>query len=247
MTDSATEFTLKQKSEQRLFELKRKATEVVQQVGLDGQRAQVALALDISGSMVDLFDRGIVQQVIERVLALSIKFDDNAAVDVFLFGARDYAVGELKEAEFVGYVDRVIRANYALERDTRYAGVIQRITQYYAPAPGLFTHFLKHSPPARDPAYVLFVTDGDNSDPVQAEQAIIAASNKPIFWQFVGVGSSNFNFLKQLDTLPGRTIDNANFFQIDDIDRVDDTELYRRLLNEFPGWIQLAKQHRILI
>jgi len=246
MVDEAQDFALKQKSEQRLFELKRKVTEAVRQVGLEGQRAQVALALDISGSMVDLFDRGVVQQVVERVLALSVKFDDNGAVDIFLFGAHDYAVGELKEAEFFGYVDRVIRAGYALESNTRYAGVIQRITHHYAPAPGLLGSLLGRKPAKRDPAYVLFVTDGDNSDPVEAEQALIAASDKPIFWQFVGVGTSNFSFLQRLDTLPGRHIDNANFFQVNDIARIDDGELYRRLLGEFPAWLELARRHGVL-
>jgi hypothetical protein len=246
MVGNAEDFELKQKSEQRLFELKRKVTEAVQEIGLEGQRAQVALALDISGSMVDLFDRGVVQQVVERVLALSVKFDDNGAVDIFLFGAGDYAVGELKEAEFFGYVDRVIRAGYDLESDTCYAGAIQRITRHYAPPPRLFGSLLGRTATKPDPAYVLFVTDGDNSDPVETEQALIAASDKPIFWQFVGVGTSNFSFLKRLDTMPGRHIDNANFFQVNDIARIDDGELYRRLLGEFPAWLELARRHDIM-
>jgi hypothetical protein len=236
------DFELQCKGEQRLFELKRKVTEAVQQYGLTGQKAQVALALDISGSMVFLFEQGVVQQVVERALALSVKFDDNGAVDIFLFGYQDHTVGEVKEADFVGYVDRVIRAQYPLEAGTRYGGVIQRISQHYAPAPG----DQRGSGNTQDPAYVLFVTDGDNSDPVETEQALSAASDKPIFWQFVGVGASNFSFLKQLDTLPGRYIDNANFFQVNDIARIDDAELYRRLLSEFPVWLEQARRHEIL-
>ena len=246
MSGDAQDFELKHKSEQHLFELKRKVTEVVQQVGLAGQRAQVALALDISGSMVDLFDHGVVQKVVERILALSVTFDDNGAVDIFLFGAQDYTVGELTKEDFFGYVDRVIRPHYDLESDTCYAGVIRRITHHYVPTPGLLGNLLTRTATKHDPAYVLFVTDGDNRDPVEAEQALIEASDKPIFWQFVGVGPSNFSFLKQLDTLPGRHIDNANFFQVNDIARIDDAELYRRLLGEFPSWLDLAREHGVL-
>lgn len=225
---------LKRKSQEQFFELKRKVNSAIQQVGLDGQKAQVALALDISASMMDLFHRGVVQRVVERALALSVKFDDNGAVDVFLFGAKDYAVGELKEEDFFGYVDGTIRTSYPLEAATRYAGVIKRITDYYLSAN------------SSDPAYVLFITDGDNADHKETERELIAASSKAIFWQFVGVGNSNFRFLQRLDDLPGRVIDNANFFQISDIEKIDDAELYGKLLSEFPSWLTLAKQHGII-
>ncbi|MGW8956902.1 VWA domain-containing protein [Paenibacillus sp. NPDC055715] len=38
-----------------------------------------------------------------------------------------------------------------------------------------------------------------------------------------------------MDDLRGRVGDNADFFALGDIDSVTDTELYDRLLNEFPG------------
>ncbi len=228
---------LQHKSEQQFFELKRKVTQTVQKLGLEGQQAQVALALDISASMSGFFQQGIVQKVVERILALSVKFDDNGAVDVFLFGARDYTVGELQEADFFGYIDREIRPNYPFEGATRYAGVIQRISDHYAQ---------QHQEGKPDPAYVLFVTDGDNSDHKATETIITQVSSKPIFWQFVGIGNSNFQFLERLDTMSGRYIDNANFFQVNDIANIDDTELYERLLGEFPSWLELAREHNIL-
>jgi hypothetical protein len=184
-----------------------------------------------------------VQQVVEKILALSVKFDDNGAVDIFLFGACDYTVGELQEADFFGYVDRVIRPHYPLEGATRYAGVIQRIINHYTTAQ---EQSKAQQINKADPVYVLFVTDGDNNDHKETEQAIISASFQAIFWQFVGIGRSNFQFLQRLDTMSGRHIDNANFFQINDLSSIDDTELYRRLLGEFPSWINLAKNHGIL-
>lgn len=236
------EAELKQKSQQQFIALKRKVTDTVKTLGLEGQRAQVALALDISASMMDLFNRGVIQKVVERVLALSVKFDDNGAVDVFLFGAREHVVGELKEADFYGYVDKVIRTRYPLEAATRYAGVIRRITDHYVPSSGAWGS----KPKAQDPAYILFITDGDNSDHQETERALIAASDKPIFWQFVGVGTSNFAFLQQLDTMPGRHIDNANFFQVNDIETIDDADLYGCLLGEFPSWLDLARRNGVL-
>ena len=52
--------------------------------------------------------------------------------------------------------------------------------------------------------------------------------------------------LTQLDELCGRTVDNVGFFPVTDIDRIDDAELYRRLLSEFPDWLRAARVAGIL-
>ncbi|GAA3201226.1 hypothetical protein GCM10020255_105970 [Rhodococcus baikonurensis] len=46
--------------------------------------------------------------------------------------------------------------------------------------------------------------------------------------------------LEKLDDLDGRVVDNAGFFALDDIDTVDDAQLYTRLLSEFPDWHKAA-------
>ena len=40
--------------------------------------------------------------------------------------------------------------------------------------------------------------------------------------------------------MPGRVVDNANFFSLDDVDKISDEELYNKLLNEFPMWLKEA-------
>lgn len=222
----------RKKAQENFVQLKRKVTLAVKRVGLEGQRARVALALDISVSMRRMFEAGTVQRVCERLLALGVKFDDNGAVDIFLFGNKDYDVGELSEENFYGFVEQEIASQYRLEGKTNYAGVINRIVEKYTTEPG-------------DPAYVLFITDGDNHDKAEAEEAIVKASKFPIFWQFVGIGGSTFEFLDKLDTMSGRFIDNANFFALNDIERVSDEDLYQRMLVEFPSWLKEAKQKGI--
>ena len=46
--------------------------------------------------------------------------------------------------------------------------------------------------------------------------------------------------------MSGRFIDNANFFALDDFKKVSNSELYSRLLNEFPQWLQEAKNKGII-
>jgi len=46
--------------------------------------------------------------------------------------------------------------------------------------------------------------------------------------------------------MEGRYIDNANFFHFENIEKVSDEQLYENLLDEFPSWIQEAKEKGIL-
>ena len=243
------------KADNHLFELKKKATLAVKNAGLEGQKAVISMALDISGSMQDTFKKGVVQRVCERLLALGARFNDKGSVDIFLFGEKHYEVGVLKEANFYGFVDREIIPRYPLEYETNYAGVMERIVNKYFPGAmkkgGGFLGLGSGVTVRRQerytglPGLVLFITDGDNFDQRQTQNVITEASKLPIFWQFVGIGSYSFPFLEKLDNMGGRFIDNANFFQVNDIDRISDEELYKRLLEEFPGWLKLAKQKEL--
>jgi hypothetical protein len=94
---------------------------------------------------------------------------------------------------------------------------------------------------AKMPVYVMFVTDGDTSDESIAEEQIRSSSYEPIFWQFMAIGRGGFSFLRKLDTMSGRYIDNANFFDVDSPDRVPDDKLYDLLMTEYPSWVKQAK------
>ena len=96
------------------------------------------------------------------------------------------------------------------------------------------------------PAYVIFITDGGVGSENEIKKVLIEASHEPIFWQFVGVGGSGYGVLERLDNMSGRYVDNANFFALDDFKRVSNSELYSRLLNEFPQWLQEIKRKRMI-
>ena len=103
--------------------------------------------------------------------------------------------------------------------------------------------------PVKDPVYVVFITDGENSisDNQYAKNEIVEASKQPIFFQFIGIGNSEFQFLNDLDNMSGRFIDNANFFQCNDIGNMTDYELYEKLMNEYPQWISEAKIKQLIL
>ncbi|QGU95657.1 VWA domain-containing protein [Clostridium bovifaecis] len=180
--------------------------------------------MDISGSMRKLYKSGVVQNILERIYPLATKFDDDGSLDMWIFSHSFNKLSAVVEENFDTYIEAEIlnkKPSSSWGR-TEYAPVMEDVISTY-----------KYS---KIPAYVIFITDGQNSDKTKTKQALIEASNYPIFWQYVGIGFEEFEFLKRLDELKGRAIDNANFFQLNDIMSVSDEELYNRLLNEFPDW-----------
>ena len=211
----------------RIVDLSKKAAFAANKHGIEGQRAQVVLVLDISASMNALYQSGVIQRVIERILGLAVTFDDDGQIDLLLFGTNAYPLPPVTLDEIEGYVERVILARYKIREATNYAPPLRLIRdQYRSPQPA--------------PAFVIFLTDGSNADRRESAEAIRELSSQPVFVQFVGIGKEDFPFLRKLDELPGRVIDNAGFMAVDDLDAIQDAELYDRLLNEFPQWLVQA-------
>ena len=217
----------------RIVDLSKKAASAANKHGLEDQHAQVVLVLDISASMNALYKSGAIQRAIERLLGLAIMFDDDGQIDLLLFGTNTYQLPAVTLNEIEGYVERVILTQYKIREATNYAPPLRLILK-------------KYPTPQSVPAFVIFITDGANADRAATTEVIRELSTEPVFIQFVGIGKEDFPFLHRLDELPGRLIDNAGFMQINDLDEIKDAELYDRLLNEFPHWLDKAREKRIL-
>lgn len=202
---------------------------------LTGVTARVGIVLDISGSMRHLYDYGVVQEVVERILAVACKFDDNATLDVWVYDNEFSRLPSVTERDFDQYVKKHILKNPSIHKFGRNnePPVMEDVIRKY-------TKEDKDS----TPVFIIFINDGGVLK--LTKKVIMKASNQPIFWQFVGIGHSDFEVLESLDNMTGRVVDNADFVHLDRIEQVTDEELYDRLLNEFPQWLKAAKDKRIL-
>lgn len=88
------------------------------------------------------------------------------------------------------------------------------------------------------PAFGIFITDGENDDAYATDRAIRNSSKLKIFYQFVGIGFENFRYLQKLDDLDGRDVDNTAFIKVSDFARLDDEQLYAKLLEQYPQWLR---------
>ena len=222
---------------QRGISLKKEAGISLKKNNLEGVRAAVYLVLDHSGSMHPYYKNHTVQDFTEKVLAIGNLLDDDGEVPIILFDtyAREPHVAHLDNSE--GVVDAML-AKAGHMGTTNYAAAMQAVIKHYA-ASG-----------AKEPALVIFQTDGSPDSRKEAERVMCEAANLPIFWKFVGFGNDEFAFLKKLDDLAvpqKRVIDNADFFPAGNNPKnIVPSELYDNLLNEFPDWLKQAKAQGIV-
>lgn len=213
---------------------KETASIVLEKKKLTGVVAKVGIVLDITGSMRKLYRDGVVQEVVERVLAVASQFDDDGALDVWVYDHEFSRLPAATEATFMGYVEKNILSNDSVHKFGRNdePKVMEDVIQKY----------IKEEP-SEDPVFLVFINDGGCKSGIK--KFIVESSDKPIFWQFIGIGDSNFDVLKKLDKMSGRVVDNANFFHVPDVNAVTDEKLYNQMLNEFPQWLKEAKEKGI--
>lgn len=201
---------------------------------LNGLTARVALVLDYSGSMSRLYQNGSVQEVVEKLLPVAMQFDDNGEMECWIFENGFHRLDDISLNNFDTYISNLMHKNYEMG-GTYYAPVMKDVAKKY----------LKEDP-SQYPTLVIFITDGDNFDGSATDKVICDLSKYNIFWQFIGIGNADFDYLEHLDEMEGRFIDNANFFALNDFRDISDDELYHRLLQEYPDWINKAKKAKIL-
>lgn len=235
--------------------------EVLDEYALSQHRAKVALCLDISATMHPLYASGKMQQFAEKILALGVFFDENDAIDVFLFGDKTHYAGEMNLKNFKDFIPSA-KQKYISTGATEYATVFRDVRKFYFKEGG------QRSEPLLDneqPVYVMFVSDGATIDEAETEKQLAWSSYEPIFWQFMALGKSkadagtgmlgwinrafakDFSFFQKLDDLKGESdIDNADFFNVSELHKLDDKSLYKMMMDEYPEWLEVATKAGIL-
>lgn len=228
---------------------------------LEKVRAKVAFVLDASGSMYAQYERGQVQEVVNRVFPLGVHFDDDEELETWAFARKSK---QLSNVTFGNYKDYVKKDKGGWQQwmndlnsgHNNEPAVIRDVIAHFsgltppdavAEKKGLFSSkkmFPDGFAPAidaRTPILALFISDGGVSHNKEIEFLIRWSSTLPIFWQFIGIGGSSYGALEKLDELSGRHIDNANFFSIDDLRQISEAELYDRMMQEFPAWLKQVR------
>lgn len=236
------------------LDLRKKQVAVSLQKHGGGQlKARVVLVLDASGSMTGLYAKGIVGSVVERMAAVAAQLDDDGTMQAFTFASNSARLPDLELGDLPTWIRLHVRVGQMKmlgsraknlepgQVDMRAVGIQNEEQKAIADVRAMVA-----ADPQPVPTLVLFFSDGGVYRNREIEEQLRAAVTEPIFWQFVGLGRAGFGVLERFDTLPGRLVDNVGFFAVDKIDKISDSDLYDRLLSEFPSWTREARRHRII-
>lgn len=200
---------------------------------LQDVQARVALVMDMSGSMRGRYGNGTVQAVVNKTLPLAVQFDDDGNLDFWYYGNKCRKMEDVTLANYEQAVPGTWKdLMHELGGGNNEPVVMREVLDFFAGT--------------ELPVYVLFVTDGGVANEHKISKLMREASEKPIFWQFVGVGGRNYGVMERLDSMEGRYVDNAGFFALDDFMTVPDGELYGRLLDEFPKWLAAIRNKNMI-
>lgn len=211
---------------------KREVAKVLIDKSAFGARARVVLVIDKTGSMQKMYRGGTVHRVVERMIPVATQLDDDGTLEAYLYALTYAKLPDITVADGEQWAQTYLHltgTHEGIDYDAMggrndelpiMRAIIETLTE---------------------PTLVLFFTDGGFAKKREIAALMREAAHLPAFWQFIGLGKANFGVLRTLDELDGRIVDNAGFFALDDIDQVDDAELYRRLLGEFPDWLRAAR------
>ena len=221
---------------QRLDLRKREVAKVLLTKGAPTARARVVMVIDKTGSMRRQYSTRVVHRVVERMIPVAIQLDDDGSLEAYLYGSSFARLPDVTVEQADEWSDTF------LHLDGTHGGISYRRIGGYNDEIPIMSEVLS-TLRQRDPmpTLVLFFTDGGFSQRGPITELVRQASGLPAFWQFVGIGRANYGLLTALDELEGRVVDNVGFFELDDIDAVADSELYARLLGEFPDWLRAAR------
>lgn len=203
-------------------------------INLSQHTARVAVVLDYSGSMGGKYNESRknannshIQKVLNKLFPVALRFDDNGELEVWLFQSNFTRLPAMDCDNFETYVQReIVEQRYSMG-GTRYAPVLHDICKHYI-----------NEDPSNCPAFVIFITDGDNADHKESKEVIQKSSEHNIFVQFVGIGKGPFNFLEKLDDLEGRKRDNTGFEAFSDLAKAEDDEVFNKLLSQYVDWLR---------
>lgn len=207
-------------------------------IDLGDHKARVAVVMDYSGSMRSLYSSGAVQRVLTRLMPLALRFDDNGELDIWLFNQSYKAIESMNLGNFENYVTEVANKSGFSFGATSYAPVLNDVLKTYFGKKSTLFGGLFNKKQEEPPVFVIFITDGSNSDRSATNEVIKESANKKIFIQFVGIGNETFDYLQKLDDLKDRTVDNTGFIRVEDFEKLQDEEVYQMLLSQYPEWLK---------
>lgn len=197
---------------------------------LDGIRGDAIMLLDHSGSMVNDYENGYVQALVDRALAFALQIDQDGTVPVIRFDSYVHEPVDVTLDNYRGIVNRKLYSRRDMG-STNLTDALRRL--------------LEAAKVATLPIFAIIVTDGAPNNPATASLLIEELAQYPVFIKFLAV--EQVRYLEQLDNdLPNRLLDNVNSQFIGRPDTISDEAFAEKMTAEWETWIDAAQKAGVL-
>lgn len=193
-------------------------------VDLTQHVCRVEVYIDISGSMKGRFFNGKVQDALTRIFPVALKFDDDGVMPISAFGNGVYPLVPMTLENYATYVEKEIMSKFSINEGTNYAPFVKQAIR-------------RAEEDNKYPLFNIVITDGNCWDKTQSDKAFRKSSKYKTFFQCVGIGHDDFEYLRKIDDLDGREVDNTAFVKVDELENLTDEQLYDKLLEQYPQWL----------
>lgn len=202
-------------------------------------RLSVKLVLDVSGSIKWLFDNGTIQELVDRLIPVAMRFDDNQSIEAYAFGTNVAKVNDIQVSDFGSYVNRKFLSEVpsrTLWSGTKYSVALDKVLGDSAIAKVRLFGSLFGKKKAEQPGYVMFVTDGETQgDEYETEELLRRYQAANVYVQLIGIGNANFSFLERM----ADKFSNVGFVTFPRLEVTDDEAMYSELLGqELCEWVK---------
>lgn len=208
----------------------RKKTEAVavslRKRDMSGIRAQVIVVLDHSGSMSSDFQRGKVQDLVDRFLAFGLTVDVDGEIPVIPFDSRVKPTVNVNMSNYQGVVQREIYKPYEMG-STNLTDALERVRD--------------EAKKTDAPLFVAVVTDGEPNDRSSAREIVKDLARYPVFIKFLAVDT--VRFLEELDDMSDseRLLDNVDTKEYPGaLSSVSDEQFAEDMTDEWNTWVAAA-------
>lgn len=96
-------------------------------VDLYNKKARVIVVLDYSGSMRKLYNDGTVQNTLTRLVPIGLTFDDNGAIEAYIFRHDGVKLTDITLDNYNNYVDNFINNKVGKYGRTVYSAALYQI------------------------------------------------------------------------------------------------------------------------
>lgn len=198
---------------------------------------RTVLCADASGSMFDFYRAGRVQQIFDKLFALSSTLTDRGDMDCWAFAAKSRQLDPVT-------LDNI--RDYTFAQSGGYERWMSMLNYQYNNEPEAMRDVMMIYGGLRRPVLVLFLTDGRLQSDWEIEEILVKTSRFPLFWQFIGFYGEEYGVLDHLDEIDGRHTQNAAFLRLESFDEFMDAHFYGEILSRTDAWLAELKQKQML-